>query len=66
LDLLPLIGAGVAFALAPIAMALFVVMIWKSRHSAFEMTVLRWIGFGLGVAMMVGVLGYSLLEYLGL
>jgi len=65
LDPLALTGAGIAFALAPIGLALMCVLFWKRLHSDYEMTVPRWIGFGLGIAIMFGVLGYSLLVYLG-
>jgi hypothetical protein len=65
LDPLPLIGAGIAFALAPICLALIGILFWKRLHSDYEMTVPRWIGFGLGIVIITGVLGYSLLVQLG-
>ena len=65
MDPLPPVGAWIAFALAPIGLALIGILFWKRLHSNYEMTVPRWIGFGLGIAIMFGVLGYGLLVYLG-
>ena len=68
MDPLPLIGFWVTVAFTPIGLLLLGILFWKrlqSNDGWDQMTVPRWIGFGLGTFIMVGVLGYSLLDYLG-
>jgi hypothetical protein len=68
LDPLPLIGFWVVVVFAPIGVWLVFVLFWKRLQSNSDwerMTVPRWIGLGLGTIIIVGVLGHSLLEYLG-
>lgn len=68
MDLLPLIGAGIAFALIPVLIVLVGILIWKrwrEESEMPEMTVPRWIGMGLGTVIIVGILGYSLFVHLG-
>jgi hypothetical protein len=68
LDLLPLIGFWVAAVLIPIALLCGILMATRLHLDPDwnRMTVPRWIGLGLGTIIVIGVLGYSLLEYLGL
>ena len=68
MDLLPLIGFWAAVVLIPIALLCGILMATRLHldPDRDRMTVPRWIGFGLGTIIIFGVLGYSLLEYLGL